>query len=97
MANILAVDVDAIRNIMDQGANTVMIVRMTKIAVHRESVLIYMEPLCRDANAIATSDGLDQIAAKVRFFIARLKLYHNHSMLLELYFSFIDNMIHLNH
>lgn len=67
MANILAVDVDAIRNIMDQSANTVMSVRTTKIVVHKESVSIYMERLCLNANAIVTSDGSDQIVAKVSF------------------------------
>lgn len=77
MVNILAVDVDAIRNIMDQGANTVMSARTTKIVVHKESVSIYMEPHCLDANAIVTLDGLDRIAAKVSVF-SRLQLYHYH-------------------
>lgn len=67
MANILAVDVNVIRNIMDQSANTVMSVRTTMIVVHKESVSIYMEPICQDVNAIVNLDGLDQIAAKVRF------------------------------
>lgn len=75
MANILAVVVDAIRNIMDQGVNTVMSVRTMKIAAYKESVSIYMGPLCRNVNVIATSVGLDQIAAKVSFHSSKLKFY----------------------
>lgn len=68
-AKVLPVDANVIRNIMDQGASTVMNVKKMKIVVFKVNVSIYMEPLCPNDNAIVISDGLDQIARKVSSFL----------------------------
>lgn len=44
-------------------------------AVHKENALIYMEQRYQNVNAIVISDGLDQIAPKVRIHIYCFALF----------------------
>ena len=74
MVNIWPIVAGVIKNIMDQGANTVTSAKKTTIAVHKESVSTCMEPFCRDANATVTLDGSDQIAPKVSSHLHRFTI-----------------------